>query len=296
MLTICIPFYENETLLKKTIVSVLLQTVSSWRLNISLDSNLSDDFISYLHLLNDKRIQVFNNKNENKGICGNWNNCIDSVESDYVTILHSDDELSPNYIEVMLNLVNKKPHGAFYFCGAQVIDINSQPMFSFADKVKRFIQPRSELITLSGDKGLSSLFKGCFIFCPSICYKTSVIKKYKFRQQWQMVLDLDLYARLLMDGHSSYGTNKEAYRYRRHDNNQTVKLTKDFKRFDEEVLLYDDISYKAKQLRWSSTERTARKKVIIKLHLIFLLTKSIFLLNRKRTASIFNHFIQLFMK
>ncbi len=293
-ITFTIPFYENEILLKKTVNSVLAQTISNWSLIISLDSNLSAEFVCYINMLNDDRILVI--ENENTGICGNWNNCIDTAESDYITILHSDDELTPDYIFTMYKLINEAPQSALYFCGAQVIDINSQPTFSFVDKIKLLIRPSSNLITIYGDEGLANLFKGCFIFCPSICYKTSVITNYKFREQWQMVLDLDLYARLLIDGYSLYGTNKEAYRYRRHDNNQTAKLTKDFKRFDEEILLYDELSEKAKELNWKNTEIIARKKSIIKLHLMFLMAKSTLLLNWKRSAYIFNYFIRVFIK
>ncbi|ABV37598.1 glycosyl transferase, family 2 [Shewanella sediminis HAW-EB3] len=292
-ITFTIPFYENEILLKKTVESVLAQSIPDWLLIISLDSKLSNEFISYLRRLNDNRISVIENESSNKGICGNWNNCIDSVESEYVTILHSDDELIPNYIVTMLEAMNEAPDNAFYFCAVKVIDINSQATFSFADKIKNYIKPNNSIVKLTGDNGLASLLKGCFIFCPSICYKTSVIKKYKFREKWKMVLDLDLYARLLFNGYSMYGTSKEAYRYRRHDNNQTAKLTKDFKRFDEEVLLYDDISRKAKKNGWKNTERVARNKTIIKLHLLFLVTKSAFLLNFKRCRQVLEYFLRL---
>ena len=212
LLTLAIPFYENEQLLRKTVESVLEQSVSGWRLIISLDSKLSINFITYLECLNDNRILVIDN--ESKGICENWNNCIDIVESEYMVILHSDDELAPDYIATMLELIRSEPHNALYFCGAKIIDIKSQVTFSFSDKVKDFLKPSMGSIKLAGDEGLSSLLKGCFIFCPSICYKTEVIKKYKFRKKWQMVLDLDLYARLLIDGYSFYGTNKKEYRYR----------------------------------------------------------------------------------
>lgn len=294
LITFTIPFYENETLLKKAVDSVLAQTISEWCLIISLDSPLSIQFINYIERLNDARIFVI--ENEKPGICSNWNNCIDATKSEFITILHSDDELAPDYISTMNELLTETPGNALYFCEAQVIDVNSQVVFSFVDRVKSLIRPKSDSIKLVGDEGLASLLKGCFIFCPSICYNLSILKKYKFRKKWQMVLDLDLYARLLIDGHSLYGTKKEVYRYRRHDNNQTAKLTKDFKRFDEEILLYSDLSNKAKKLKWKSTERIADKKVIIKLHLLFLMTKSIFLFNWKRTYSIFNYFTQVFGK
>jgi glycosyltransferase involved in cell wall biosynthesis len=285
-ITFTVPFYENEALLKKTVESVIAQSIPDWTLIISLDSKLSETFSEYLTRLNENRVSVIENNSTNKGICGNWNNCINAADSEYITILHSDDELAPNYIATMLSAINEAPEHALYFCDVNIIDINSKPTFSFADKVKDYIKPSKSTLKVEGDNGLASLLKGCYIFCPSICYRSDVLKKYKFRETWKMVLDLDLYARLLMDGFSFYRANKKAYRYRRHDNNQTAKLTKDFKRFDEEVALYEYLTHKAKENGWNKTERIARKKTIIKLHLCFLSIKSLFLFdlsNSKRT-------------
>ncbi|MEW6989421.1 glycosyltransferase family 2 protein [Colwelliaceae bacterium 6441] len=294
LITFTIPFYQNELLLKKAIKSVLTQSSPHWRLIISLDSELSNEFISYLEGINDKRISVVSNNN--KGICGNWNNCIDVVKSQYITILHSDDELAHNYIEVMLALFEKDPNHALYFCGAEIIDTHSQPKFSFADKVKSFIQPRSKKTILAGSSGLESILKGCFIFCPSICYKTDIIKKYKFRNKWQMVLDLDLYIRLLMDGLTLLGTKEKAYKYRRHENNQTAKLTNNFKRFDEEIALYDDISIKAMSLSWKKAQRIANEKNIIKLHILFLSLNAFIKFDFSRGKSTMLYLLKLIRK
>ena len=151
-ITFTIPFYENEDLLQKAITSLLAQSSIYWRLIISLDSPLSVTFDTFLHSLSDNRIQII--QNVNPGICSNWNNCINAVESKFITILHSDDELKPYYVETVLSLINKEPENALYFCGAQVIDINSQPIFSFVDKVKSIIQPNT--LKLSGELGLTS--------------------------------------------------------------------------------------------------------------------------------------------
>lgn len=274
LITFTIPFYDNEELLKKAVESVIQQSCTDWRLIISLDSELSQDFIFYLDSLKDKRIQVINNEIENKGISGNWNKCIEAVESDYVTILHSDDELAPNYIQTIKTLIERDEEAALYFCGAEIINDDSQPVFSFVDKVKSFIQPKTEPISVAGDLGLASLLKGCYMFCPTICYKTEVIKKYKFRQKWQMVLDLDLYTRLLLDGNKFIGTHLNAYYYRRHLNNQTAKLTQNMQRFEEEVAFYNFVNAEVDS-QWPLSAKVAQNKSIIKLHLLFLIAKNL---------------------
>lgn len=280
-ITVAIPYYDNEFFLKKAILSVLAQTVKSWKLVISLDNELSIKMNDFIHSLNDPRIILI--RNAKKGIAENWNNCVDNVTSDFIVILHSDDELMPTYLEFMYNQIDRDSGACLYFCRANIIDDNSQDNFSFIDFVKRLISPKPVSFKVSGDLGLSSLLKGCYIFCPTICYRMSVLKEYKFSSQWNMVLDLELYSRLLFDGKYFIGTNNSYYNYRRHENNQTVKLTKDFGRFDEEIMLYNNINESALALNWVNTVKTTTNKYIIKLHLIYLTLKSMISMNYKQT-------------
>jgi len=49
-------------------------------------------------------------KNEkNLGIDGNFNRCVDLAETDFVTVLHADDELMPNYTATMLRALERYP-------------------------------------------------------------------------------------------------------------------------------------------------------------------------------------------
>ena len=292
LITFAIPFYQNELLLKKAVLSVINQTISDWRLIISLDNQLSDELLTFISALKDNRISLVSNVN--KGICNNWNNCLSAVESSYVTLLHADDELASNYVQVMFDVINNNPDSALYYCGVKIINQCSEPVFSFADSIKKVIQPRGKTIKLSGDVGLSTLLKGCFIFCPSICYQTSIIKSYVFNERWQMVLDLDLYARMLFDGYTFIGSNTVAYYYRRHKNNQTAKLTEKLTRFDEEVSLYQEISQHAQIKQWKKTSKVAKNKNIIRLHVGYLIFKNICRLRISRVTQLMlfykNHF------
>lgn len=268
VITFAIPYYENEAYLKKAVQSVLNQTATDWSLIISLDNALSDSFLSYIESLSDNRISIV--YNFRSGIAGNWQNCINESVTEYTTILHSDDELKPNYISIMNELIKNHPRASLYFCDAAIIDENSNDKFSFIDFMKQVIRPKEKLYKLEGDDGLSSLLDGCYIFCPTICYKTDVIKKEPFSDKWFMVLDFELYARLLFKKHRFVGTKKIAYKYRRHNSNQTAKLTKDLKRFREEIKLYNKISNCSHQMNWKKSQETASNKFIIKKHIYYL--------------------------
>ena len=84
------------------------------------------------------------------------------------------------------------------------------------------------------------------------------------------------------DGHRLIGTDEKLYLYRRHNNNQTAILTQTATRFDEEISLYSDIANRAKHQSYTKTYMVAKQKLIIKLHLLFLITKAILTIDFRR--------------
>jgi glycosyltransferase involved in cell wall biosynthesis len=60
------------------------------------------------------RIEYFRNP-KNRGLFDNWNACLEYCRTPWLSILHDDDELRPNFIETMLALVRDAPERALYF-------------------------------------------------------------------------------------------------------------------------------------------------------------------------------------
>src|SRR5204862_858830 len=118
----------------------------------------------------DPRVRYVRNE-RNLGMAGNWNRCLDVAETDLVNLLHNDDELLPNYVEVMLGAAQEHPEAAAFFCQAKVIDATGRERFSFVDYVKRFLQPKTEgPLVLEGPSAVEALMHGDFIMCPTVCY------------------------------------------------------------------------------------------------------------------------------
>lgn len=273
-ITIAIPFYKGHAYLRAAIESVLRQTSPNWRLIVCDDgpeSGTEQIIVSF----SDSRIRYLKNE-QNLGMAGNWNRCLDSAETDLVNLLHNDDELLPSYVETMARAGSEFPRASAFFCRAQVIDADGRDCFSFVDRVKRLIEPRTKgPLLLSGKSAVAALMRGDFIMCPTVCYRRSRLPVERFRPTWRMVLDLDFFTRILLSGGTMVGLPNTCYRYRRHPLNATSAYTESLLRFEEESQLHDAVAATAKARGWSQVARVASGKHVIKAHLLFRIAEDI---------------------
>jgi glycosyltransferase involved in cell wall biosynthesis len=268
-LTFAIPFHSGVEYARKAIASVLRQGMKDWDLLICDDSGgdaaLADLVASYA----EPRVR-YQRSRCGPGMAENWNCCLESAQTDLVTLLHADDEALPNYGELMTTAAARHPSAAAFFCNAVVIDETDRRRFSFPDYVKRLLTPAGRrALVLKGQKGLCAILRGNFIMCPTLCYRKSVLRARRFSTYWKMVQDLHFTARLLLDGESVVGLPTDGYAYRRHGQNASFRYTESLLRFDEEVRLYDQLAKEARARGWDRAAGVAGNKAIIKLHLTY---------------------------
>lgn len=266
-LTIAIPYYSRPEFLLQAIESVFAQTNPNWCL-VVFDDNPSTPLDKTLikPYLNDPRF-TYSLNSENLGIGGNWNQCVNKCNTEFLTILHSDDMLSGDYVDQILDAMDRYPNVTASFCEAEIIDDHSRPKFSFPDKIKHFLKPSKGDFLITGEDGTARLLRGNFIMCPTLCYRMSRIRTDTFSSSWKMVLDLDFYIRELIAGGSFIGLNRSLYKYRRHENNQTSVLG--MNRFNEEIAFYLSLVTKLEEINWHKAAKTARQFWMIKLHIAF---------------------------
>ena len=280
MITIAIPCYRpNLRYLKQAINSVAKQSLGYYELLIVDGDEVPN--LDLQKLVNEYKgisLRYIYNKHD-RTMAGNWNFAIESSQTDLVTLLHSDDMLCPDYILKMKKLADSNPGVSAYFCGATIVDETSSKITSFPDLVKNLIRPRTKFIVLQGEQGIASLLKGCYIFCPTICYRKSELGKCIFNKKWKMVTDFQFYIDLLVADKKILGVHEKLYIYRRHKENQTSKLTVNCERFNEEVAIYNQISNLFSTN--SKIKKVASNKRIIKLHLLFLISNNMLFLRFK---------------
>jgi glycosyltransferase involved in cell wall biosynthesis len=235
-ITYAIPYYRGLAFLKKTIQSVFAQDNPDWKI-IVVDDRGGEDAELLVQSFNDDRLSYVRN-DTTLGLAANWNTAMSLATTEFVTILHADDELLPNYTDVVTTLMTAHPEATAVHCRTLIIDENGNGSWSLPDAIKKVIRPHNrDNVTTIGESGLWSLVRGQWIFCPTMCYRKTHFPSEGFSSDWMMVLDLELMSRILLKGGVIVGSPVVAYKYRRHSSNQTVKLTNSNKRFEEEIKL-----------------------------------------------------------
>lgn len=270
MITIAVPFYSNTDLLARALGSVMAQRSDAWNAVVVDDSPEDVGAQAVVEKIGEGRIRYLRNP-ANLGIAGNWNRCLEVAESDLVTIFHADDELTPDYVDVVRDGHERFPGSAAVYTAATVISAEGRRRWSLQDEVKRLHRPRAGdgWTHIEGEAGLVSLLRGQHIFCPTLCFRRDRLPVPTFRSQWRQVLDLDLLARLMVEGHHLVGSRQVAYCYRRHPENQTAQMTASLDRFHEEFAIYEEIARVADEHGWDRAGRVADRALIVRLHLVY---------------------------
>ena len=267
-ITYAIPYYSGLGYLRMALQSLIGQENKHW-LAIVLDDRGGEDAEETVRSFNDDRISYVRNET-NLGLSGNWNKALSLVTTELVTIFHSDDELESNYTDLVLGLMARYPEAVAGHCRARVIGPTGKALWSLPDEVKKIIRPKGiDDIVTQGEEGLLSLVKGAWIFCPTLCYRKSLLPSGGFSSTWKFVLDVDLTSRILFDGGMVVGTPIVGYRYRRHLTNQTALLTESNIRFQEEIDHLNQVSLRSSELGWKRVQRSANRKVIVRLHMLY---------------------------
>ncbi len=255
-----VPFYSGAAYLEKALQSILAQTHADFSVWLVDDNPESGEARAVFSRFADDRRFHYAPNPKNLGIAGAWNRCLEVADRPLVTLVHSDDELAPNYAATMLALANEQPEATAYFCRAQIIDENGFPVVTAADRYKDLISPLSyaDRVVLRGDAGVAALALGNFIICPTLCYRRSSLGTQRFETQWKFVLDWAFSSALLEAGLSLVGTNVLAYRYRRHAASTTASVTKSGARFDEELAMRDHFIALSEARGWWRTRLVAK--------------------------------------
>jgi glycosyltransferase involved in cell wall biosynthesis len=283
-LTIAIPFHRGVDWLEVAVRSVLAQTRRDWQLFVVDDGGTEQGVHERLRALSDSRIAYHRNPGR-LGMVPTWNRCLELADTELVTLLHADDLLLPGYAELMLGLAAKAPEAAAMCCEARIIDAAGRPTFSLADAVKPWFRPRGDPLVLRGEAGLRALMAANFIMCPTLCFRKPVLRFRRFSPEWQQVQDLDLTSRLLLDGDAIVCSGQVAYAYRRHAEGATALQSDSGLRFDEEIRLFESVAARAAERGWSQAAAVARRKRIVRLHLLWRFLRDLVRLRPARAAS-----------
>lgn len=264
---VTIPFHSNLTYLEAALRSLTAQTDRDWAAIVVDDASTESGALDLVAALDDQRVRYLRNAS-NLGIAANFNHCLELGRrvAEIVTIFHADDMMEPGYIAAIRAAHRDFPTVACVAPRATVIDSDGHPARTMADSVKRLLWPRGLPVVLEGDRGLSRLMHGQFFYCPSMSYRVDLLPALRFDERWRQVMDLDLYARILLSGGSIALVPDRVYRYRRHAGTASAKNSKSLVRSTEESETIQEVVVAARALAWRRTVRAGRLRLTVRLN------------------------------
>ncbi len=263
-LTIAIPFVAGSAYLRHAVRSAVEQSMPARRVLVCDNSASAHERAAARDVVaefgtSDVRSLSFET---HLSAYANWNRCMDAVDTEFVTLLHSDDALAPDYTRVIASLVGERPDAAAYFTFARVMDEHGRRTFSAVDAVKRLLAPvRGRRILLHGQAGIRALACGNFIMCPTVCYQRSALRGQRWSEDFRQVGDFDLWTRLLFAGATIVGTVDAPFRYRRHAQQTTSQNNKTLYRYREELAIHELTARRAEQCGWRGTAYLLRRAI-----------------------------------
>ena len=122
MITICMPFFNARLTIRATILSILNQTFTDFKV-ILLDDGSTDNTIDIIQDLLDERFLVLRNE-VNKGLIDSLNHIVNLCDTKYIARMDADDVMHPKRLQIQYDFLESN----------QTIDVVDTLMISFDDR------------------------------------------------------------------------------------------------------------------------------------------------------------------
>ena len=121
--SIIVPCYNHGRFLEDALVSVFEQTFASWEVVVVDDGSTDPETLTILANLDLPRVRVV--RQENAGLPAARNTGIRVSRGEFIVPLDADDELLPDYLARMVEVLDAHPDAAFAHCWAELFgDVN----------------------------------------------------------------------------------------------------------------------------------------------------------------------------
>jgi len=120
--SIIIPVYNREKLIRETLKSAVEQTYENFEV-VAVDNNSSDATYNILKEFAEKYsdVKVYQNS-ENIGPVLNWRKCLDYATGEYIKILWSDDLMSANFLSKTVPYLEGNKNIGFVFTATEIFN------------------------------------------------------------------------------------------------------------------------------------------------------------------------------
>lgn len=120
LVSVVMSSYRRTDMLVRAVASVRAQTLADWEL-VVIDDHSPQDPTPLLDALGDPRIRVVRQERQ-RGIGRNVTDGMRLARGRYVTNVHDDDLVDPQYLEVLVAALEEHPGAVLAFCDHRVVD------------------------------------------------------------------------------------------------------------------------------------------------------------------------------
>lgn len=245
-ISIVIPTYNRDHLLKEALISALNQDTSEiYEIIVVEDLPEKDSKIERLiKEINNPKIILYKNK-KNLGLFGNWNRCLELARTEWICMLHDDDILFPNYISTIYKTINENKNADFIFYKPLVIDLRNQSVADVNIESKEDIEVKKVLsqFFMRGDE-LTGIV--------GICFKKSIATKIDgFKEEMYPSSDWEFFYRYSKEGNIYKYENFPIALYRFGENESLKPKTIEgfvYKDFEIKNYIMKDLNFRYKNM------------------------------------------------
>jgi glycosyltransferase involved in cell wall biosynthesis len=192
LVSICIPMFNAEKTIAKTIASIIGQIYKNIEI-IIVDNCSLDASVRIIQEFVDPRIKIIQNDEHLPAAENNWNRCFQYVHGEFMAIFHADDVYLPDMIFRQIAMFKKNPTIGCVFTKGNIINENDDIIGEL-----KLPQDMTGADPYTYSQLLNSILEnGDFLLCPSAMMRSDLYKKLSpFRyDQFGSASDLDMWLR-----------------------------------------------------------------------------------------------------
>ena len=273
---IMMPYYGDVAMMQAAVRSVLAQDDPDWHLTV-VDDGEAAGVPEWFAALGDPRVSYQRNP-VNLGVTGNFRKCVELAKRDRMVMMGSDDLMLPDYVATVRRLEALAPGAGLVQPGVEVIDETGQVVGGgLVDSAKRRIyKPKGPgPHHLRGQELAANLLRGNWLYFPSICWRTDAVAAVNFREDLEVIQDLDLIIKLVERGEDLIAGDHVCFQYRRHLSSESAKQAIDGRRFAEARTYFLETAAHLDSIGWTEAATVSRRHRSARLHALSLVPSAL---------------------
>ncbi len=244
--SVIIPNYNHEAFLVERIESVLNQSFTDFEIILLDDCSVdSSHQILEKYSTENEKISFYPNTKNSGSPFHQWNKGISLAKGEYLWIAESDDYCEPNFLENLVELLDKNPNCGIAYCQSNLVNEKGEILNSYSENLK-FIY-KSDAWDNDFVKNGKQANREWLLFHNPIpnasgvlMRKEAYLKSGGADPSMKLNGDWFLYAKILMDWDLAF-TQEHLNYFRVHDQTQRKRTFANFSIFKEIILLIDFI-------------------------------------------------------